>query len=82
MCDGLQHPYYGERELKKIYVWWVLLENRTGEICKALQQPMVLNGIVSSDFGMDWFINGESMTCVDGKYSITSFIFLNILISF
>jgi len=41
---------------------------------------MVLNGIVSS-FGMDWFINGESMTYVDGKYSIPSSIFLNILMS-
>jgi hypothetical protein len=40
---------------------------------------MVLNGIVSSNFGMDWFINGESMTYVDGKYSISSFTFLNIL---
>jgi hypothetical protein len=52
-CDGLQHPYYGEIELKTIYVWWVLLKNGTGEVCKALQWPMVLNGIVSSDFGMD-----------------------------
>ncbi len=82
MCDGLQYPYYGEIELKTIYVWWVLLKNGTGEVCKALQWPMVLNGIVSSDFGMDEFINGESMTYVDGKYSITLFIFLNIFDAF
>jgi len=52
MCGGLQHPYHGERELKRI-VWWVLLENGTGEVCKAFPQPMGLNGIVSFDFGMD-----------------------------
>jgi hypothetical protein len=56
MCGRLQHPYYGKRELKIIYVWWVLLENGTVEVCKALQRPMVSNGIVSFDFGMDWFI--------------------------
>jgi len=60
---------------------FVVLESKTREVCKALQQPMLVNGIMSSDFGMDWFINDESMTFVDGKYSINSFIFFNILMS-
>jgi hypothetical protein len=53
MCGGLQHPYYGEIELKTTYVWWVLPENRIGELYKVLQRPMVSNGIVNFDFGMD-----------------------------
>ncbi len=51
MCDRLQHPYYGERKLKTIYVWWVLIKNETGEVCKAFQQLMILNGIMSFNFG-------------------------------
>jgi hypothetical protein len=37
MCGRLHHPYYGERELKTIYVWWVLLENGRREVHNAFQ---------------------------------------------